>query len=450
MLPVDCSSCGIYYRRELLTNSLEGRRIDLLTISGTKGQLDAREGPLPSPLLPESGPQQRPHRFKGKKYVFLTARVHPGETPASHVFDGFLQFILRPDDPRAIALRERFVFKLIPMLNPDGVYHGHYRFDTKGVNLNRAYVNSSHEKYPSAFGCLAVADDLHKRGELVLYVDCHAHAGRRGCFFYGCRGGGGGSDENVAAAGSGGAPPADLEDAALFAKLVSLNTRWLDFSGCTWFEPAAHEGSARAAIRALTGLPHIFTLECNYDSGTAANELPPRQNGESCRSLSPEPKSSKNLAPKYDSTSWREVGRGIALAVLDLADANPHSRVPRSGGGDGLNALRVQVAATLQKAAASGKGAGKEDGSDAEEELEWGLVRFESRCGERNFCVTVARVQATLIRPRALAARSTMMHPHDEQDLLMLIENKLSSGETLTPDERLAYSLDRKAKLIQR
>ena len=42
-----------------------------------------------------------------------------------------------------------------------------------------------------------------------------------------------------------------------------------------------------------------------------------------------------------------------------------------------------------------------------------------------------------------------MMHPHDEQDLLMLIENKLSSGETLTPDERLAYSLDRKAKLIQ-
>ena len=40
----------------------------------------------------------------------------------------------------AKAFRERFVLKIIPMLNPDGVYHGHYRCDTKGVDLNRTYV----------------------------------------------------------------------------------------------------------------------------------------------------------------------------------------------------------------------------------------------------------------------------------------------------------------------
>jgi hypothetical protein len=30
------------------------------------------------------------YRFIGKKVVFLTSRVHPGETPGSHVLNGFI------------------------------------------------------------------------------------------------------------------------------------------------------------------------------------------------------------------------------------------------------------------------------------------------------------------------------------------------------------------------
>lgn len=118
------------------------------------------EAPLTGPgLLPEGAP--RPRSFGTKPVFMLTARVHPGETPASHVFDGFLAFLLREHDPRARALRERFVFKLVPMLNPDGVYRGHYRADTRGVNLNRCYLACKAETHPSVAAIGQVVRQLH-------------------------------------------------------------------------------------------------------------------------------------------------------------------------------------------------------------------------------------------------------------------------------------------------
>ena len=125
----------------------------------------------------------RPRGFPSKSYIPLTPTGPPGEPAGSPVPDGLLQFLLRADDPRAIALRDRFVFKLIPCLNPDGVYHGHYRAATRGVNLNRKYLSATYEGHPSIVGSVAVARQLHSLRVLHLVVDIHAHAGRRGCFF---------------------------------------------------------------------------------------------------------------------------------------------------------------------------------------------------------------------------------------------------------------------------
>jgi len=69
--------------------------------------------------------------------VFLTARQHPGETPSSYMIEGAIEFLTDPHNAEAAFLREHFIFKVIPMMNPDGVIHGNYRCNLQGVDLNR-------------------------------------------------------------------------------------------------------------------------------------------------------------------------------------------------------------------------------------------------------------------------------------------------------------------------
>lgn len=148
----------IYYCRECVIYSLEGRRVDLLTISSHHGITAEREDRLKH-LFPENKP--RAFKFQNKKVIFISARVHPGETPSSFVFNGFLNLLLSRHDPIAIQLRKLYVFKMIPFLNPDGVARGHYRTDTRGVNLNRVYLNPSLLYHPTVYASRALIRYYH-------------------------------------------------------------------------------------------------------------------------------------------------------------------------------------------------------------------------------------------------------------------------------------------------
>lgn len=73
-----------------------------------------------------------------KTRVWLQARTHPGETGSSFVLEGLLNFLLS-DDEAAKAIRQQFIFNIVPMHNPDGVQAGNYRTTLTGVELERAW-----------------------------------------------------------------------------------------------------------------------------------------------------------------------------------------------------------------------------------------------------------------------------------------------------------------------
>jgi hypothetical protein len=64
------------------------------------------------------------HRHK--KHIVLSGRVHPGETNSSYCIQGTIEFLIS-NTPEAKFLRNYFIFKIVPMLNPDGVAIGNYR-----------------------------------------------------------------------------------------------------------------------------------------------------------------------------------------------------------------------------------------------------------------------------------------------------------------------------------
>ncbi|KAL2093489.1 hypothetical protein ACEWY4_010801 [Coilia grayii] len=97
----------VFFRQQNLCNTLAGNPCPLITITA----------------CPTSRSWKSLYQLRNRPCVVLTARVHPGESNASWVMKGSLEFLCS-SDPLAQSLREAFIFKIIPMLNPDGVING--------------------------------------------------------------------------------------------------------------------------------------------------------------------------------------------------------------------------------------------------------------------------------------------------------------------------------------
>lgn len=307
---------SVYYTRQILALSPEGRRIDLITISSNNGKSSAVEPTIPG-LFPSG---ENCFSFPDKEVLFISARVHPGEIPSSHTLRGIFDFVTDESDIRAIELRHKYVIKIVPMINPDGVYRGHFRYDQFGHNLNRFYTNADLSQQPAVYSIQRLLDMYANTQQLALYLDLHAHANKKGCFIYG----------NVLSTVS-----AQVQT-QLYCKLLAMNTNVFDYNSCLFSRKHMYrtdpgdvhkgltaEGSGRVSTYVRHRVIHSYTLECNYNSGSFGEIIPLQGKG-----ISPQPFLSSY--DKYTPDTFAEVGRACLLAWLDVRGQNPVSRVAKS------------------------------------------------------------------------------------------------------------------------
>ncbi|CAB4062986.1 AGTPBP1 [Lepeophtheirus salmonis] len=238
---------SIYYREDILCHSLCYNEVPVLTITS-------------STILPEE-----------KEIIFLTARVHPGETNASWIMEGTLCFILS-SKPEAIELRNNYIFKIIPMLNVEGVIHGSHRCGLTGEDLNRQWMSPSFERHPSIFHSKGLIDFCHRVLEKPLYLFCdyHGHSRKKNVFLYGC------SPhhpkvilENMAQNNE--KNDEIYEDFLELEKVLGEMAPYFDPKSCKYNVEKCRETTARVVVWKEFGVNRSYTMEstfCGCNKGT--------------------------------------------------------------------------------------------------------------------------------------------------------------------------------------
>ncbi|KAJ3028713.1 UNVERIFIED_CONTAM: Cytosolic carboxypeptidase 1 [Siphonaria sp. JEL0065] len=232
-----CDKFNLRCRRQTLGSSMGGNKLELLTITAFDED-SINESPISDRI-----------------YIFLTARVHPGESNSSYIMHGVIQFLLGDDDT-AHCLRQRCVFKIIPMLNPDGVIAGNHRCGLGGTDLNRAWQSPSPSRTPTIYWTKLLWKYLVDKGHRPLVsCDFHGHSKKKNVFIFGCENGPGLND--------------GIEK--IFPSLLATLNPVFDSSNCKYTVERSKEATARVVMWRELGVVGSYTLESSY-CGTDVGE----------------------------------------------------------------------------------------------------------------------------------------------------------------------------------
>ncbi|KFZ67004.1 Cytosolic carboxypeptidase 1, partial [Podiceps cristatus] len=241
----------IYFRQDVLCETLAGNSCPLVTITA----------------MPESNYYEHICQFRNRPYIFLSARVHPGETNASWVMKGTLEYLMS-NNPSAQCLRESYIFKIIPMLNPDGVINGNHRCSLSGEDLNRQWQNPNPDLHPTIYHAKGLLQYLAAIKRLPLvYCDYHGHSRKKNVFMYGC------SIKETMWHTNVNAASCDLmEDPGYRAlpKILSQTAPAFCMGSCSFVVEKSKESTARVVVWREIGVQRSYTMEstlCGCDQG---------------------------------------------------------------------------------------------------------------------------------------------------------------------------------------
>ena len=148
-------------------------------------------------------------------------------------------------------LREKFVFKIIPMLNPDGVICGNTRTSLSGFDLNRVWMDPDPVVHPCIYNTKEYIKKFITKHGILLYCDFHGHGKKLGSFIYGC---------NKVVNGS----FTTWTKVRLFPRIVAKNTALFDYNNCIFSINPTKEGTGRVVLWKEIGISNSFTFESSF------------------------------------------------------------------------------------------------------------------------------------------------------------------------------------------
>ncbi len=144
------------WHADMAGKSVEGREIKLITLT--------------DPKIPDAQ----------KRAIWLTGQQHGYEMAAGPICEGVMRTLL--DEGARNGTLERFVFKLNPIVNPDAMAHGGFRYNMHDVDLNRnwddqsdGYADRATAEPEVASVKRALEQWVGAGNRLDLFIDLHCH-----------------------------------------------------------------------------------------------------------------------------------------------------------------------------------------------------------------------------------------------------------------------------------
>lgn len=156
----------------------------------------------------------------------------------------------------AAVLRRHFVFKIVPMLNPDGVVNGNTRVNLAGWDLNRKWASPIEKMFPTIFHLKRLLANYQSRGRVAVYCDLHGHSLSRNIFTYGCYSRKTGAATTTTAG--------IKSDPRVLPMIVARNSPLFSFASCDFKVHKSKLSTARVVVHRELGVVNSYTLEASF------------------------------------------------------------------------------------------------------------------------------------------------------------------------------------------